>query len=75
MRLIDADELSRAIRIQLQSCDGDYERALVNIALRVNHTNGIKAIPVEWIENYIKQNYCDWDLVYPEGFLKELVTW
>ena len=33
------------------------------------------AIPIEWIEKYIKQNYCTCDLVYPEEFLKELVTW
>lgn len=35
----------------------------------------LKAIPIEWIEKYIKQNYCTCDLVYPEEFLKELVTW
>ena len=33
------------------------------------------AIPIEWIEKYIKQNYFTCDLVYPEEFLKELVTW
>jgi len=66
MRLIDADEL----KYRTDKTGFGYI-----MAWEVHGTPTVPAIPVKWIENYIKRYYGTGDLVYPEGFLKELVTW
>ena len=78
MRLIDKDRLLKGSNHYLMRLDedsialGDIESIDVRF---VEMAEEVKAIPIEWIEKYIKQNYCTCDLVYPEEFLKELVTW
>ena len=75
MRLIDADKLktTAVLGVQLQHADSQYYYFYEEETIDKAPT--VKAIPIEWIEKYIKQNYCTCDLVYPEEFLKELVTW
>lgn len=70
MRLIDANKLqdyfwdNRSKLFQSKDC-----------RIAIDKAPTVEAIPIEWIEKYIKQNYCTCDVVYPEEFLKELVTW
>ncbi len=76
MRLIDADKiLQETYGVVIKDMFHMTEKVEVVSAIDIKEAPTVKAIPVKWIENYIKQNYCTCDLVYPEEFLKELVTW
>lgn len=71
MRLIDANKYLEKVCIYKETGCGSCK--LQTTCPKDAPT--VKAIPVEWIKKYIKQNYCPCDLVYPKEFLKELVTW
>ena len=75
MRLIDADELYRSIRIQVNSSDEDYGRALLNIALKVSNAEGVKAIPIEWIKRYAKKGGRIANILFPFEIEMMLEEW
>ena len=72
MRLIDADRLLKPSFTDM--FDKPVKMDMFS-RYAIESQPTVEAIPVKWIENYIKRYYGTGDLVYPEEFLKELVTW
>lgn len=66
MRLIDADELKKEVPKKLvRLMDGqDYEETYYKyeVIKAINTVPTVDAIPIKWIENYVKNNFCfaDW---------------
>lgn len=76
MRLIDADKLVEICRKGWKLFGREDEKLKHWVdEYDIRNQSTVEAVPIEFIEKYIKQNYCTCDVVYPEEFLKELVIW